>query len=50
VLEGGGAGEPVVGERYWAALTPDYLTLRQPSIYGGTNEIQKNIIATVLLG
>lgn len=50
VMNGDWAGGTLIGERYWAALAPDYLNLRKTSIYGGTNEIQKNIIANVLLG
>ena len=30
--------------------TPAYLMLRAASIYGGTNEIQKNIINKAVLG
>jgi alkylation response protein AidB-like acyl-CoA dehydrogenase len=32
------------------ALTAQYLDLRKVSIYGGTNEVQKNLIARALLG
>jgi alkylation response protein AidB-like acyl-CoA dehydrogenase len=35
----------------WAALTaPTYLNLRKASIYGGSNEIQRQIIAGTILG
>jgi alkylation response protein AidB-like acyl-CoA dehydrogenase len=35
----------------WAALTaPAYLNLRKASIYGGSNEIQRQIIAGTILG
>lgn len=33
-----------------AALAPEYLNLRKASIYGGSNEIQRNIIAKAVLG
>jgi len=32
------------------ALAATYLNLRKASIYGGSNEIQKNIIAQTILG
>jgi len=32
------------------ALAAAYLNLRKTSIYGGSNEIQKNIIAQTILG
>ena len=38
---GGSAGGPVA---------PTYFNTRKVSIYGGTNEIQKNIIAKAILG
>jgi alkylation response protein AidB-like acyl-CoA dehydrogenase len=31
-------------------LAPNYFNMRKVSIYGGTNEIQKNIIAKAILG
>jgi alkylation response protein AidB-like acyl-CoA dehydrogenase len=35
----------------WTALTaPTYLNLRKASIYGGSNEIQRQIIAGTILG
>ena len=33
-----------------SAGTGGYLMLRAASIYGGTNEIQKNIVAKAILG
>lgn len=33
-----------------AGITPEYLNLRKTSIYGGSNEIQHNIIAKAVLG
>ena len=35
----------------WARVTaPTYLNLRKASIYGGSNEIQRQIIAGTILG
>jgi alkylation response protein AidB-like acyl-CoA dehydrogenase len=39
-----------VGPAYAAPLAAGYLNLRKTSIYGGSNEIQKNIIAQTILG
>jgi alkylation response protein AidB-like acyl-CoA dehydrogenase len=39
-----------VGPRYAAAAAGRYLNLRKLSIFGGTNEIQKNIISKMLVG
>jgi alkylation response protein AidB-like acyl-CoA dehydrogenase len=38
-----------VGPPGAAAITPHYLNLRKLSIFGGSNEIQKNIIAKMIL-
>ena len=42
--------EPPVGPDYAAPLAPMYFNWRKISIYGGSNEIQKNIIAKAILG
>src|SRR6516162_4556660 len=42
--------EPPVGPDWAPSLAPTYFNMRKVSIYGGTNEIQKNIIAKVILG
>ena len=42
--------EPPVGPEWAASLAPGYFNYRKVSIYGGTNEIQKNIIAKAILG
>ena len=47
-LEDGFNGEQV-GPPGAAAITPHYLNLRKLSIFGGSNEIQKNIIAKMIL-
>jgi alkylation response protein AidB-like acyl-CoA dehydrogenase len=45
------AGEaPPTVPSYAARLAANYLNLRKTSIYGGSNEIQKNIIAQTILG
>jgi len=46
--EGWGNVEPV-GAAYMHSLSPDYFEMRARSIAGGTNEIQKNIIAKRVL-
>ncbi len=48
-LEYGWNEEPV-GPDYAAAIAPRYFNWRKASIYGGSNEIQKNIIAKAVLG
>jgi alkylation response protein AidB-like acyl-CoA dehydrogenase len=40
----------VVGPDYATALSAGYLNMRKLSIYGGSNEIQKNIISQMILG
>jgi pimeloyl-CoA dehydrogenase large subunit len=45
-----GWNEPPIGPDYAAAAAPAYFNTRKVSIYGGTNEIQKNIIAKAVLG
>jgi len=42
--------EPPVGPDWAATLAPHYFNWRKASIYGGSNEIQKNIIAKAILG
>jgi pimeloyl-CoA dehydrogenase large subunit len=45
-----GANEPPVGPEWAAPIAPTYFNWRKISIYGGSNEIQKNIIAKAILG
>jgi pimeloyl-CoA dehydrogenase large subunit len=47
---GEGANEPPAGPDWAEMLAPNYFNMRKVSIYGGTNEIQKNIIAKAILG
>ncbi|MFC3609337.1 acyl-CoA dehydrogenase family protein [Stutzerimonas tarimensis] len=42
-------GEPLHAD-YSAALAGQYFNMRKSSIYGGSNEIQKNIVAKAILG
>lgn len=48
-LEPGGQAAPVVPE-YAPPLSGRYFNQRKTTIYGGSNEIQKNIIAQMILG
>jgi len=42
--------EPPIGADYAAAAAPSYFNNRKVSIYGGSNEIQRGIIAKAILG
>jgi alkylation response protein AidB-like acyl-CoA dehydrogenase len=48
-MEAGWNGEPI-GPDYAAPVSPHYFNYRKASIYGGSNEIQKNVIAKMMLG
>lgn len=41
---------PPIGPDWAAAIAPAYFNVRKVSIYGGSDEIQKNIIAKAILG
>ncbi len=45
-----GRNEPLVEPEYAAGVGPTYFNYRKVSIYGGSNEIQRNIIAKAILG
>ena len=45
-----GRNEPVIGPDYAAEAAPMYFNYRKVSIYGGSNEIQRNIVAKAILG
>ena len=45
-----GHDDPRVGPDYAETVTPRYLNARAASIFGGAREVQKNIIAKVVLG
>ena len=42
--------EPPIGPEWAGMIAPTYFNGRKISIYGGTNEIQKNIVAKAILG
>ncbi len=42
--------EAAVGPEYAVGVVDNYLQMRKTSIYGGSNEIQRNIIAKMVLG
>jgi pimeloyl-CoA dehydrogenase large subunit len=42
--------EPPIGPEWGAPLAAQYFNTRKTTIYGGSNEIQKNIIAKAILG
>jgi alkylation response protein AidB-like acyl-CoA dehydrogenase len=40
-----------IASALWAQLAaPKYLNYRKTSIYGGTNEVQRTIVASTILG
>ena len=45
-----GSNEPSVGPEFAAEAAPTYFNWRKVSIYGGSNEIQRNIVAKAILG
>jgi alkylation response protein AidB-like acyl-CoA dehydrogenase len=45
-----GRNEPSIGPDWASTIAPAYFNTRKVSIYGGSNEIQKNIIAKAILG
>ncbi len=45
-----GRNEEVVGPEYATEAAPMYFNYRKVSIYGGSNEIQRNIVAKAILG
>jgi pimeloyl-CoA dehydrogenase large subunit len=48
--EADGSNEPPIAPDYAGGIAPAYFNWRKISIYGGSNEIQKNIIAKAVLG
>ena len=46
----GERNEPRAGPDYAATLAPTYFNYRKTSIYAGSNEIQHNIMAKMVLG
>ena len=49
-IRGLGDNEFAVGPEYASAAAPVYFNWRKASIYGGSKEIQRNIIAKMVLG
>jgi alkylation response protein AidB-like acyl-CoA dehydrogenase len=47
--EGDGRNEPAFDDFYAPGVTPTYLNLRKLTIFGGSNEIQRNIISKAIL-
>ncbi len=45
-----GSNEPEIGPDFAAEAAPTYFNWRKISIYGGSNEIQRNIVAKAILG
>ena len=45
-----GANEEPIGPAYAHQSAPRYFNVRKTSIYGGSNEIQKNVISKMVLG
>jgi len=45
-----GWNEPPIGPDYAAPLAPAYFNMRKTTIYGGSNEVQRNIVAQTVLG
>ena len=45
-----GWNEAPIGPEYASGLAPAYFNMRKTTIYGGTNEIQRNIMARMVLG
>ncbi|MBS9534502.1 acyl-CoA dehydrogenase family protein [Mycobacterium sp. M1] len=44
------AGDDLASPRWAQAAAPHYLNYRKTSIYGGSNEVQRNIISSTILG
>ena len=42
--------EPPIGPDWAGPIAPNYFNYRKVSIYGGSNEIQRGIIAKAILG
>jgi len=45
-----GSNEPTIGPEYTVSATAAYLNDGAASIYAGSNEIQRNILAKMVLG
>jgi len=45
-----GSNVTPIGPDYAVPVVPKYLNLRASTIYGGSNEVQRNIMAKAVLG
>ena len=45
-----GINEPAIGSKFANTAAPRYFNYRKASIYAGSNEIQRNIMAKLVLG
>jgi len=45
-----GWNEPPIGPDYAATLAPSYFNMRKTTIYGGSNEVQRGILAKFVMG
>tara|TARA_B100001113_G_scaffold169895_1_gene138976 strand:+ start:200 stop:1396 length:1197 start_codon:yes stop_codon:yes gene_type:complete len=45
-----GSNEPAIGDEFFRSIAGKYQNLRATTIYGGSNEIQRNIMAKAVLG
>ena len=45
-----GTNEPAIGDEDYRSIAGRYQNLRATTIYGGSNEIQRNIMAKAVLG
>mgnify|MGYP003318149626 FL=1 len=45
-----GVNEPPIGSRFANTAAPRYFNYRKASIYAGSNEVQRNIMAKLVLG
>ena len=45
-----GNNEPAIGSRFANTAAPRYFNYRKASIYAGSNEVQRNIMAKLVLG
>jgi alkylation response protein AidB-like acyl-CoA dehydrogenase len=49
-MEAGWQGDHVAGAAHLAPLASTYFNYRKTTIYGGSNEVQRNIVAQTVLG
>jgi len=49
-MEAGWQGDQVMSGAFVAPLAGTYFNLRKTTIYGGSNEVQRNIVAQTVLG